>query len=171
VLEIMQNGYDVLAVNATDAQRTAFKEVKKKDCKALFNIQQYVDLQNFERISKVTKSKEAWDVLAKYYDGGDKVKHVKLQSLRRKYELMLMEEDKKIADYFSKLMIVVNQMKTFGEVFTDQQINEKVMRTLTSKFDFIVVAIQESKDIGTMKIEDLQSSLEAHELLVIERGT
>jgi hypothetical protein len=55
-------------------------------------------------------------------------------------------------------------------VFTDQQINEKVMRTLTSKFDFIVVAIQESKDISTMRMEYLQSSLEAHELLVIERG-
>ena len=84
---------------------------------------------------------------------------------------MLMEDDQKIANYFSKLMMVVNQMKTCGEVFTDQQINEKVMRTLTSKFDFIVVAIQESRDIGTMKIEDLQSSLEAHELLIIERGT
>jgi hypothetical protein len=85
VLEIVENGYDDLAVNATDAQRNAFKEVKKKDCKTLFYIQQYVDYQNFERISKVTKSKEAWDILAKYYDGGDKVKQVKLQSLRRKY--------------------------------------------------------------------------------------
>ena len=43
VLEIVQNGYEDLAANATDAQRTAFKEVKKKDCKALFYIQQYVD--------------------------------------------------------------------------------------------------------------------------------
>ncbi|MCI41122.1 F-box protein, partial [Trifolium medium] len=67
---------------------------------------------------------------------------------------MLMEEDQKIADYFSKLMTVVNQMKTCGEEFTDQQINEKVMRTLTSKFDFIVVAIQESKDVRTMRIEE-----------------
>jgi hypothetical protein len=52
-------------------------------------------------------------------------------------------------------------MKTCGEEFIDQQIDEKVMRTLTSKFDFIVVAIQESKDVRTMKIEELQSSLEA----------
>jgi hypothetical protein len=36
------------------------------------------------------------------------VKQIKLQSLRRKYELMLMEEDQKIVDYFSKLMDVVN---------------------------------------------------------------
>jgi hypothetical protein len=58
--------------------------------------------------------------LAKYYDGGDKVKQVKLQSLRRKYELMLMEEDQKITEYSSKLMIVVNQMKACGEDFSDQ---------------------------------------------------
>ncbi|MCI30731.1 F-box protein [Trifolium medium] len=32
------------------------------------------------------------------------------------------------------------------------------------------MAIQESKDVRTMRIEELQSSLEAHELLVIERG-
>jgi hypothetical protein len=54
VLEIVENGYDDLAVNAADAERNAFKEVKKKDFKALFYIQQYVDSQNFERISKVT---------------------------------------------------------------------------------------------------------------------
>jgi len=45
------------------------------------------------------------------------------------------------------------------------------MRTLSSRFDFIVVEIQESKDVKTLKIEELQSSLEAHELMVSERNS
>jgi len=109
--------------------------------------------------------------LAKYYEGSNNVKQVKLQSLRRKYELMLMEDDQRISDYISKLQSVVNQMKACGEEMSDQQVVGKIMRSLTSKFDFIVVAIQESKDVKTLKIEELQSSLEAHEMLVIERSS
>jgi len=54
---------------------------------------------------------------------------------------------------------------------SDQQVVSKIMISLTSRFDFIVVAIQESKDVKTLKIEELQSSLEAHEILVIERSS
>lgn len=36
---IVQNGYEDLVVNPTDSQKNAYKEVKKKDCKALFYIQ------------------------------------------------------------------------------------------------------------------------------------
>jgi len=99
------------------------------------------------------------------------VKQVKLQSLRRKYELMLMEDDQRINDYISKLQSIVNQIKACGEEVSDQQVVGKIMRSLTSKFDFIVVAIHESKDVKTLKIEELQSSLEAHEMLVVERSS
>ena len=84
---------------------------------------------------------------------------------------MQMEDDQKIAEYISKLINLVNQMKACGEAMTDQQIVEKIMRTLSPRFDFIVVAIQESKDVKTLKIEELQSSLEAHELMVSERSS
>jgi hypothetical protein len=70
------------------------------------------------------------------------VKQGKLQSLRRKYELMLMADDQRISDYISKSLSVVNQMKVYGEVVLDHKVVAKIMRSLTSKFDFIVVAIQ-----------------------------
>jgi len=155
LLEIVQNGVDDLVVNAIEVQRNAHKELKKKDYKALFLIQQSLDEANFERISKTVSSKEAWDIVSKYHEGDDKVKLIKLQSLRRKFELMQMEEEQKIAEYISKLINLVNQMKACGEAMTDQQIVEKIMRTLSLRFDFIVVAIQESKDVKTLKIEEL----------------
>ena len=81
--EVVMNGYEELGENPNDAQRNAFKEIKKKDYKALFYIQQNVDSQHFEKIAKATKSKEAWDILQSYHDGGEKVKQVKLQSYRK----------------------------------------------------------------------------------------
>jgi len=165
----VENGYEDLVANAIDVQRAAFKEHKKKDCKALFYIQQNVDFNHFEKISKITRSKEAWDSLAKYNEGSDNVKQVMLHSLRRNYELMLMEDDQRITDYISKLLSVVNLLKDCREEVSDQQVVGKIMRSLTSKFHFTVVVIQESKDLKTLKIEELQSSLEAYEMLVIER--
>lgn len=41
---------------------------------------------------------------------------------------------------------------------------EKVIISLTSKFSLTVVAIEDSKDLSEMKLEELQESLEVHEL-------
>jgi hypothetical protein len=60
-------------------------------------------------------------------------------------------------------------MKGCGETVTDHNIVSKIMRTLSYKFDAIAVAIEESKDLSTMKVEELQYSLEAHEQRVNER--
>jgi len=74
------------------------------------------------------------------------VKQVKLQSYRRKYEMMQMEEDQKVSDYFSKMIEIMNLMKNHGENISDHMVVEKVLRSLSQKFDFIVVAIQEAKE-------------------------
>ena len=115
VSDLVHNGFEEPPTNATEAQRTAFKENKKKDCKALFYIQQNIDNQYFEKIAKTTRSKETWDILENYHNGGEKVKQVKLQSYRRKHEMMQMEEDQKVSDYFSKIIEIVNLMKNCGE--------------------------------------------------------
>ncbi|GAU10771.1 hypothetical protein TSUD_424420, partial [Trifolium subterraneum] len=169
VQDLVTTGLPALAANATDAEQMAHKELKKRDCKAQFLIHQCLDSANFEKISSTKTAKEAWDILNNAYGGGDKVKKVKLQSLRRQYELLGMLDKESIGEFFTRLQTLVNSMKSYGEQISDQQVVEKVLRTLTPQFDHIVVAIEESKDLSTMSINELQNSLEAHEQRLQER--
>lgn len=82
-----------------------------------------------------------------------------------------MESTETIGDYFTRILNLTNSMKGYGEQISDKLIVQKVMRTLLPKFDYIVVAIEESKDLATMKIEELQGSLQAHEQRMLERST
>lgn len=127
VQEVVKNGIPEEVIGGTDVQTAAHKDQKKKDCKALFLIHQCVDNANFEKISSAKSAKEAWDILQKAYGGADKVQKVKLQSLRRQYELMAMKEEESISEYLNRLQILINSMKSCKEVLPDQQIVEKVL--------------------------------------------
>ena len=124
----------------------------------------------FEKIQSSSSTKEARDILAKCYTRGDKVRKVKLQALRRQYELLQMGATERVADYITRVLNLANQMKGCGKKITEQMIIEKIMRTLIPCFDYIGVAIEESKDIEVMKVKELQGSLEAQELRLIQRG-
>ncbi|XP_004488901.1 uncharacterized protein [Cicer arietinum] len=145
VFEIVQEGYEQLGSNPTKRQQAAFKDCKKRDDKTLFYIQQSVDSNNFEKISKASTSNKAWDILVKYYTGGGNAKKLKLQMLRRKYELLQIEEDEIVADYFNRVREIINQMRTNGEPITEVVIVENILRTLTQRYGHIVVVIEESK--------------------------
>ncbi|MCI70323.1 F-box protein, partial [Trifolium medium] len=51
VLDVIQNGYEIVGDEGTEAQRTAYRANKKKDCKAIYLIHQSVDEINFDKIS------------------------------------------------------------------------------------------------------------------------
>ncbi|XP_050915989.1 uncharacterized protein LOC127131097 [Lathyrus oleraceus] len=65
-----------------------------------------------------------------------------------------MGDDKKITGYVSKVHIV-HLMKGCGETITNKMIVNKVICTLTSHFGHIIVVIQESSNLETLKLEDL----------------
>ena len=60
-------------------------------------------------------------------------------------------------------MQVANKMRSNGEEMPEKKIVEKILRTLTDKFTYAVLSIEESKDTDTMSIDELKSSLMVHD--------
>ncbi|XP_045828918.1 uncharacterized protein LOC123920669 [Trifolium pratense] len=118
-----------------------------------------------------SKSKQAWDILAPAYAGDQKVKKVKLQTLRSKFAQLQMEEKETVSEFFTKIAKLVNEMKACGEIVSGTMRVEKILRSLTPKFDYVVAAIEESKDLDSIKVEELQGSLEAHEQRMNQRNS
>lgn len=56
----------------------------------------------------------------------NKLKKVKLQSLRSHYELLQMNESESVAKFFNRVQALTNQMKSYGETLTDLLIVDKV---------------------------------------------
>jgi transcriptional regulator with GAF, ATPase, and Fis domain len=74
-----------------------------------------------------------------------------------------MKESESKGDYFTRILAVVNQMKRLGEKIEDVRVVEKILRSVNVKFNHVVVAIDESKDIDSMMVDELNGSLMAHE--------
>lgn len=79
-----------------------------------------------------------------------------------------MENNEKVNEYFNRITHVANQKKSCGEVVSDLTTMNKVICTISSKFDYIAFTIEKSMDLSIMKVEELQYSLEAHEQKVLE---
>ena len=62
-----------------------------------------------------------------------------------------------------RVKAIVNKMATLGEKTKKEVVIKKVLRTLIEKFDHATLIIKETKDLSTMEIDNLISSLTSHE--------
>ncbi|XP_063936178.1 uncharacterized protein LOC135147231 [Daucus carota subsp. sativus] len=171
VWEIVEKGLEVLEdeANLNQVQKDILQAQRKKDQKAIMIIHQCLDDSMLQKVASATTSKKVWDTLKSSFSGDAKVKRVRLQTLRGEFEALHMKESESISDYFLRVLTVVNQMKSNGEEVSDVRVIENVLRSLVSKFDYKVFAIEEAKYIDEMTIDELMGSLQAHEEKMLKK--
>lgn len=74
-----------------------------------------------------------------------------------------MKEDETFEDFYAKLNVIRNSTINLGKKVSDIKMVRKIMRFLPKRFVPKVIAIEESKDLETMKVEELAGCLQTFE--------
>jgi hypothetical protein len=162
---LIETGYPEPVANVvlSEEQHKQLDDLMVKDLKVKNYLFQSIDRTILEQILEKRTSKQIWDSMKKKFEGSARVKRSTLQALRRDFEVLEMKVSETITEYFARVLSITNKMRSNGEQMKDTIIVEKILRTLIEKFNYVVVSIEESKDIDTLTIDELQSSLTVHE--------
>ncbi|XP_059067536.1 uncharacterized protein LOC131858341 [Cryptomeria japonica] len=112
-----------------------------------------------------TSAKEIWDKFQRIYEADVKV--AKLQNFQGWFEGLKMKEEEKILDYLQRVDEIVNAIRGIGEYVSDEVIVKKVLRSLTTKYDIKVSAIEEAKDLKIFSMDELFGSLSSYKMRTI----
>ncbi|XP_022870995.1 uncharacterized protein LOC111390222 [Olea europaea var. sylvestris] len=82
------------------------------------------------------------------------------------FEEVRMKDDETFDEFYVKLNDIVNSSFNLGERIPETKIVRKVLRSLPERFRPKVTAIEESKDLDEVKIEELVGSLQTYELTI-----
>jgi hypothetical protein len=73
-----------------------------------------------------------------------------------------MKEEEGVDEYFARTLTIANKIKIHGEKMDQVVIIEKILRFMTSKFDYVVCLVEKSNNLDTLTIDELQSNLLVH---------
>ncbi|TXG69573.1 hypothetical protein EZV62_004508 [Acer yangbiense] len=152
-----------LRANPTIAQIKQYEEEKMKRDKAVTCLHSALKDYVFTSIMHLETAKEIWDELKERYEGSERVRNVKMLTLKREFEMLKMKESESVKDYSYKLSELVNQMRLYGETVEDYKVVENMLISLPEKFEAKVAAIEESCDLKKMTISEMVSKLQAQE--------
>ena len=140
VWAIVEQGYQYLATIPIDPNE---KNNYESNAKAFNAITGSLNESKFFKVMQLNTTKEMWDKIILSYEGDAKVESAKLQTLRIEYENLKMHSDESITSFFLRVDDVVNRMKNMGETITESTLVEKILRSLTEKFESKVSALEE----------------------------
>eukprot|EP00253_Pinus_taeda_P005045 PITA_05045 len=161
VWNIVEISYAFPSTTPTDADEKKKYETNAKEVSTLLGC---ISQSEFMKVMHYKYAKEIWDKIVTSYEGDEQVKRAKLQTLRIQYETLKMYNDESVANYFLRVGEVVNCMKNLGEEIKEAIVVEKVLRSLSPKFESKLSAIEEKENLRILTMSQLHGILTAYEM-------
>ena len=80
-----------------------------------------------------------------------------------------MHDDESLSEFYTKFCDIANESFVLGEKILETTLFRKIMRSLPDRFSSKVIAIEEAKDLDSMKVDDLMGFLHAFEMTLKQR--
>ncbi|GJV24172.1 hypothetical protein Tco_1376867 [Tanacetum coccineum] len=146
-----------------------FDDLKKKLAKnneakmVLYNV---LPKKEYERIFMCKTAKDIWQSLLITHQGNSQVKDNKIDLLVQQYEQFSILEEESIDSGFARFNTIITSLKALDEGFSSKNYVRKFLMALHPKWRAKVMAIEESKDLSSLALDELIGNLKVHEVVM-----
>ncbi|XP_050918490.1 uncharacterized protein LOC127135908 [Lathyrus oleraceus] len=148
--------------------KSSYDEDDKKrilnENKAINLLQSALIMDDFFRTSQCKSAKEIWDTLVETREGIADVKRSRLNTLSQEYEMFIMHLEERTVALQQRSIHLTNHLIALTKTFANDDLNLKVLRSLTIEWKPKVTAISEKKSLSTITSASLFRKLQEHEL-------
>ncbi|GJR76568.1 hypothetical protein Tco_0088933 [Tanacetum coccineum] len=122
--------------------------------------------KEYERIFICNTTKEILETLLITHQGNSQVKDNKIDLLVQQYEIFVISEDESIDSAFARFNTIITSLKALDEGYSSKNYVRKFLRALHPKWRAKVTAIEESKDLTSLSLDELIGNLKVHEMII-----
>ncbi|GJS94299.1 hypothetical protein Tco_0801267 [Tanacetum coccineum] len=122
--------------------------------------------KEYERIFMCKTAKDIWQSLLITHQCNSQVKDNKIDLLVQQYEQFTILEEESIDSGFARFNTIITSLKALDEGFSSKNYVRKFLRALHPKWRAKVTAIEESKDLSSLALDELIGNLKVHEVVM-----
>ncbi|GJW55966.1 hypothetical protein Tco_0102697 [Tanacetum coccineum] len=152
--------------NNPETKKDDLKKKLTKNNEAKMVIYNALPCKENKRIFMCQTAKEIWNTLLITHQGNNQVKANKIDLLVQQYEQFMIPEEKSIDNAFAQFNTIVTSLKVLDESFSSKNYVRKFLRALHHKWHAKVMAIEESKNLTTLSLDELIGNLKVYEEVI-----
>ncbi|GKB08071.1 retrovirus-related pol polyprotein from transposon TNT 1-94 [Tanacetum coccineum] len=161
-----KSGNQIDEVIHFEKQSDDLKKKLAKNNEAKMVIYNALPRKEYERIFMCNTAKEIWKTLLITHQGNNQVKDNKIDLLVQQYEQFVISEDESIDSAFARFNTIITSLKALDEGYSSKNYVRKFLRALHPKWRAKVTAIEESKDLTSLSLDELIGNLKVHEMII-----
>ncbi|GJW44085.1 zf-CCHC domain-containing protein [Tanacetum coccineum] len=149
-----------------EKQSNDLKKKIAKNNKAKMVIYNALPRKEYERIFMCNTVKEIWKTLLNTHQGNNQVKDNKIDLLVQQYEQFVISEDESMDSAFARFNTIITSLKALDEGYSSNNYGRKFLRALHPKWGAKFTAIEESKDLTSLSLDELIGNLKFDEMII-----
>ncbi|XP_076952357.1 uncharacterized protein LOC143626065 [Bidens hawaiensis] len=115
------------------------------------------------QVANLPTAREIWESIKTRYVGVDRVKKVRLATLKNEFEALRMREDESTDEFSAKISVISLKANDLGGPFEEKLLVGKLLNSVPPRFIQIVVSIEQFVDLETMLFQEAIGRLKAFE--------
>ncbi|GKB27327.1 zf-CCHC domain-containing protein [Tanacetum coccineum] len=156
----------ILKVVPFEEQSDDLKKKLAKNNEAKMVLYNSLPKKEYERIFMCKTAKDIWQSFLITHLGNSQVKDNKIDLLVQQYEQFTILEEESIDSGFARLNTIITSLKVLDEGFSSKNYVRKFLRALHPKWRSKVTAIEKSKDLSSLALDELIGNLKVHEVVM-----